>query len=45
MINEKLINFVTKPIIFKQKDGVEGGVGVLRSDADGRGVERTHHPF
>ena len=45
IINEKLINFVTKPIIFKQNDSVESCVGILRSEADGRGVERMRHPF
>ena len=37
MIHEKVVNFVPKPIIFKQKLCVEGCVGVLRSKAESRG--------
>ena len=36
---------MTKPVIFKQKDSVEGCVEVLRSEGDGPGIERIHHSF
>ena len=43
MINEKFVNFVPKPIIFKQNLYVEGCVGVLMSKAEGRGIEQVYH--
>ena len=45
MIYEKFVNFVPKPIIFKQKLCVEGCVGVLRSKAESREVEQMHNLF
>ena len=41
MIYEKFVNFVPKPIIFKQKLCV----GVLRSKAESRQVEQIHNLF
>ena len=46
MIYEKFVNFVPKPIIFKQKLCVEEGcVGVVRSKAESREVEQMHNLF
>ena len=42
MIPEKFVNFVPKPIIFKQKLCAEGCVGVLRSKAESCEVEQMH---
>ena len=41
----KFVNFVPKPIIFKQKICVERCVGVLRSKVESREVEQVHNLF
>ena len=45
MIHGKFVEFVPKPIVFKEEFCVEDSVGVLRSKDESHGVERIHHLF